>query len=72
MKKLVAAARKSADWYEVFPDHLKLDPIDFALSYITRSGRMGVARLEAMSPSFMARCAEAKGRRPEVAAGDRS
>ena len=72
VKKLVAAARKSADWYEAFPDHLKLDPIDFALSYITRSGRMDVTRLEAMSPSFMARYAEAKGRRPEVAAGDRS
>jgi hypothetical protein len=34
---------------------------------------MDVARLEAMSPSFIARYAEAKGRRPEVAAaGDRS
>jgi 2-polyprenyl-6-methoxyphenol hydroxylase-like FAD-dependent oxidoreductase len=72
VKKLVAAARKSADWYEAFPDNMKLDPIDFGLSYITRSGRMDIARLEAMSPSFMARYAKAKGRRPEALAGDRS
>ena len=72
VKKLVAAARKSADWYEAFPDNMKLDPIDFGLSYITRSGRMDVARLEAMSPSFMAGYAKAKGRRPEALAGDRS
>jgi 2-polyprenyl-6-methoxyphenol hydroxylase-like FAD-dependent oxidoreductase len=72
VKKLVAAARKSADWYEAFPDNMKLDPIDFGLSYITRSGRMDVARLEAMSPSFMAGYAKAKGRRPEALTGDRS
>ncbi|MFY9953507.1 FAD-dependent monooxygenase [Bradyrhizobium sp.] len=72
VKKLVAAARKSADWYEAFPDNMKLDPIDFGLSYITRSGRMDVSRLEAMSPSFMARYAKVKGRRPEALAGDRS
>jgi len=71
VKKLVAAARKSADWYEAFSDNMKLDPIDFGMSYITRSGRMDVARLEAMSPAFMERYAIAKGRRPEVLAGDR-
>jgi 2-polyprenyl-6-methoxyphenol hydroxylase-like FAD-dependent oxidoreductase len=55
VKKLVAAARTSADWYEKFPDHMKLDPMDFAYSYITRSGRIDDARLRAMSPQFMAR-----------------
>ena len=39
MKKLVTAARTSADWYEQFPEHMKLDLMDFAYSYITRSGR---------------------------------
>jgi 2-polyprenyl-6-methoxyphenol hydroxylase-like FAD-dependent oxidoreductase len=55
VKKLVAAARTSADWYENFPAHMKLDPMDFAHSYITRSGRIDDARLRAMSPAFMAR-----------------
>jgi 2-polyprenyl-6-methoxyphenol hydroxylase-like FAD-dependent oxidoreductase len=55
VKKLVTAARTSADWYENFPDHMKLDLMEFAYSYITRSGRIDDARLRAMSPLFMAR-----------------
>jgi 2-polyprenyl-6-methoxyphenol hydroxylase-like FAD-dependent oxidoreductase len=55
VKKLVTAARTSAGWYERFPEHMKLDLMDFAHSYITRSGRIDDARLRAMSPAFMAR-----------------
>jgi 2-polyprenyl-6-methoxyphenol hydroxylase-like FAD-dependent oxidoreductase len=55
VKKLVTAARTSADWYEKFPVHMKLGLMDFAYSYITRSGRIDDARLRAMSPGFMAR-----------------
>jgi 2-polyprenyl-6-methoxyphenol hydroxylase-like FAD-dependent oxidoreductase len=55
VKKLVTAARTSADWYEKFPEHMQLDPMDFAYSYITRSGRIDDERLRAMSPAFMAR-----------------
>jgi 2-polyprenyl-6-methoxyphenol hydroxylase-like FAD-dependent oxidoreductase len=55
VKKLVTAARTSADWYEHFPDHMKLSLMDFTYSYITRSGRIDDARLRAMSPQFMAR-----------------
>ncbi len=55
VEKLVGAARSSADWYEKFAEHMKLDPMDFAYSYITRSGRIDDARLRAMSPAFMAR-----------------
>ena len=55
VKKLVTAARTSADWYERFSEHMKLDLMDFAYSYITRSGRIDDARLRAMSPAFMAR-----------------
>src|SRR5258708_6446818 len=55
VKKLVTAARTSAEWYETFSDHMKLDLMDFAYSYITRSGRIDDARLRAMAPQFMAR-----------------
>jgi 2-polyprenyl-6-methoxyphenol hydroxylase-like FAD-dependent oxidoreductase len=60
VKKLVTAARTSADWYEKFPGHMKLGLMDFAYSYITRSGRIDHGRLRAMSPAFMARYEAAK------------
>ena len=55
VQKLVTAARTSADWYEHFGEHMKLGLMDFAYSYITRSGRIDDKRLRAMSPAFMAR-----------------
>jgi 2-polyprenyl-6-methoxyphenol hydroxylase-like FAD-dependent oxidoreductase len=55
VKKLVTAARTSADWYEAFPEHMKHGLMDFAYSYITRSGRIDDIRLRTMSPQFMAR-----------------
>jgi 2-polyprenyl-6-methoxyphenol hydroxylase-like FAD-dependent oxidoreductase len=61
VNKLVTAARTSAEWYEKFPEHMKLDLMDFAYSYITRSGRIDDARLRAMSPRFMARYEASKG-----------
>ena len=66
VKKLVTAARTSADWYEKFPEHMKLDLMDFAYSYVTRSGRIDDARLRAMSPAFMARY---EASRPAVQSG---
>jgi len=63
VKKLVTAARASADWYEKFPDHMKLGLMDFAHSYITRSGRIDDGRLRAMSPAFMARYEASKQHR---------
>jgi 2-polyprenyl-6-methoxyphenol hydroxylase-like FAD-dependent oxidoreductase len=66
VKKLVTAARTSADWYENFPDHMKLDLMDFAYSYITRSGRIDDARLRAMSPAFMARYEASKQRESQA------
>ena len=69
VKKLVTAARTSADWYATFPDHMKLGLLDFAYSYITRSGRIDDARLRAMAPAFMARYETS---RPRSAGGGRS
>jgi len=53
--KLVRASRRSADWYERFPEHMRLAPLEFAHSYITRSGRVDDDQLRQMSPRFMAR-----------------
>jgi 2-polyprenyl-6-methoxyphenol hydroxylase-like FAD-dependent oxidoreductase len=55
VEAFVEAAKASADWYENFPAHMRLDPLHFAYSYIIRSGRIDNARLRKMSPDFMAR-----------------
>jgi len=55
VEKLVRAAKTSASWYEHFPEHMKLAPLDFGYSYITRSGRVDDDELRTMSPRFMER-----------------
>jgi 2-polyprenyl-6-methoxyphenol hydroxylase-like FAD-dependent oxidoreductase len=54
VEKLVAASRLSAAWYDRFPEHMRLDPLDLAMSYVMRSGRIDMDRLRTMSPRFMA------------------
>jgi len=54
LEKLVAGANGSANWYEHFAEHMRLAPIDFAMSYVTRSGRVGLDRLRKLSPRFVA------------------
>jgi len=51
--KLVAAADASGNWYDRFPEHMKLAPREFAWSYIQRSGRIDPARLGKISPKFV-------------------
>ncbi len=53
LEKLVAAANTSAAWYECFAEHMRLAPFDFAMGYITRSGRLDVAKLRHQSPEFV-------------------
>jgi 2-polyprenyl-6-methoxyphenol hydroxylase-like FAD-dependent oxidoreductase len=53
--KLIAAASASGAWYERFADHMALAPLDFAMSYLTRSGRIDLERLRQSSPRFVAR-----------------
>jgi 2-polyprenyl-6-methoxyphenol hydroxylase-like FAD-dependent oxidoreductase len=55
LEKLVAGANGSAEWYEHFAEHMKLAPADFAMSYITRSGRVDLERLRKLSPKFVSR-----------------
>ena len=54
VEKLVAAADASADWYEHFPQHMKLAPREFAWSYIQRSGRIDPEKLRRIAPRFVA------------------
>jgi 2-polyprenyl-6-methoxyphenol hydroxylase-like FAD-dependent oxidoreductase len=55
LEKLVAGANGSALWYERFAGHMRLAPVDFAMSYITRSGRVDLDRLRKLSPRFFER-----------------
>lgn len=60
VEKLVRAATESAAWYENFGTHMNRAPLDFAYSYITRSGRINNERLRAVAPGFMAQYDEWK------------
>ncbi|MDP2410191.1 MAG: FAD-dependent monooxygenase [Pseudolabrys sp.] len=53
--KIVAGAEASAAWYANFAAHMDLAPADFAMSYITRSGRVDIERLRRISPRFVER-----------------
>ncbi len=53
LEKLVVGANGSADWYQRFAEHMKLPAADFAMSYITRSGRVDIERLRKLSPGFV-------------------
>ncbi len=57
LEKLVAAANASGAWYERFAEHMALAPLDFAMSYLTRSGRIDPQRLRQSSPRFAERYA---------------
>jgi 2-polyprenyl-6-methoxyphenol hydroxylase-like FAD-dependent oxidoreductase len=52
--KFLAAAEASAEWYEHFAEHMRLPALDFAMSYVTRSGRVDLNRLRSTSPEFVA------------------
>jgi 2-polyprenyl-6-methoxyphenol hydroxylase-like FAD-dependent oxidoreductase len=54
LEKIVAGADTSAAWYENFAEHMELAPLDFAMSYIQRSGRVDIERLRKLSPRFVA------------------
>ena len=55
VEKIVAGANGSAGWYENFADHMALSPAEFAMNYITRSGRVDLERLRKLSPKFVER-----------------
>jgi 2-polyprenyl-6-methoxyphenol hydroxylase-like FAD-dependent oxidoreductase len=61
VEKLVAAASASAAWYENFAEHMALSPVDLAMSYLMRSGRIDSERLRQLSPGFVARYESERG-----------
>ena len=54
VERLIAAANASAEWYENFAANMRLPLMEFAMSYITRSGRVGEEQLRNSSATFMA------------------
>ena len=53
VEKIVNGAMASAAWYENFAGYMELAPLDFAMSYISRSGRVDLERLRKLSPKFV-------------------
>ncbi|ARQ00227.1 FAD-dependent monooxygenase [Pseudorhodoplanes sinuspersici] len=54
LAKLVTAANNSAAWYENFSNHMALAPYDFAMSYLSRTGRMDIERIRKVASKFVA------------------
>ena len=61
VEKIVTGANASAAWYERFAEHMALAPAEFAMSYITRSGRIDIERLRKLSPRFVDRYERERG-----------
>lgn len=49
------AALRSIEWYETVDQRLDLTPLEFAYSFMTRTGKVDEARIEKMDPSFLGR-----------------
>ena len=47
------AALRSIEWYETVDERLSLSPLEFAYSFMTRTGKVDDARIERMDPAFM-------------------
>lgn len=58
MKKILDAANVSIRWYEEMDDLMALPPVDFAYSYMTRTGRVDHAEVRRRDPA-LARAYEA-------------
>lgn len=62
-KKIVTAANTSARWYDSFGTKMALPPLEFALDYLGRSGRLDRERMRKFAPGFITRYeAEVEGK----------
>jgi 2-polyprenyl-6-methoxyphenol hydroxylase-like FAD-dependent oxidoreductase len=65
-RKIWDAAGVSIRWYERMGELIKLDPVDFAYSYMTRTGRVNHAEMQRRDPQL---AAAYEKRHPEVLQG---
>ncbi|QPF90667.1 FAD-dependent monooxygenase [Bradyrhizobium commune] len=63
VQKLLDAASRSADWYEHFAENMNRPAWDFAMDYISRSGRVDPTRLASICPAFIREYERRKARR---------
>ena len=62
VEKIVTGSMASAAWYENFAGYMEQHaPIEFAMSYIMRSGRIDIERLRMLSPRFVERYEAERG-----------
>jgi 2-polyprenyl-6-methoxyphenol hydroxylase-like FAD-dependent oxidoreductase len=54
MKKIWDAANVCLRWYERMGENIKLDPVEFAYSYMTRTGRVDHAEMRRRDPALAA------------------
>jgi hypothetical protein len=54
MKKIWDAAGVSLRWYERMGELMQLEPVEFAYSYMTRTGRVSHAEVRRRDPSLAA------------------
>ncbi|MBX7201420.1 MAG: FAD-dependent monooxygenase, partial [Rhodospirillaceae bacterium] len=54
MKKILDAANASIRWYERMDELIRLPPVDFAYSYMTRTGRVDHAEVARRDPKLAA------------------
>jgi len=52
VKKIWDAANASLRWYERMGERMKLDPVEFAYSYMTRTGRVDHAEIRRRDPAL--------------------
>jgi hypothetical protein len=52
MRKIWDAANVSLRWYERMGENIKLDPVEFAYSYMTRTGRVNHAEVQRRDPAL--------------------
>jgi 2-polyprenyl-6-methoxyphenol hydroxylase-like FAD-dependent oxidoreductase len=55
VRRIQDLARPSLTWWENFAEYAQLSPAQFVLHFLTRSGRVGRARLRRSDPDFAAR-----------------
>lgn len=67
MRKIFDAANISLRWYERMDELMKLDPIEFCYSYMTRTGRVNHAEVARRDPAL---AAEYEKLHPEVLVGN--